>query len=44
MAGVARLIVYSTDLKPIHTLVLDRDVTRIGRNDPLRGDFVELDV
>jgi hypothetical protein len=44
VAGAARLIVYSTDLKPIHTLVLDRDVTRIGRNDPLRGDFVELDV
>jgi hypothetical protein len=45
-AGAAgpRLVVYSADLEPIHTLILDRDVTRIGRNDPIRGDFVDLDV
>ncbi len=43
-AGAARLVVYSADRQPIHTLVLDRDVTRVGRNDPVRGDFVELDV
>jgi hypothetical protein len=43
-AGVARLIVYSAELQPIHTLPLDRDVTRIGRDDPVRGDFVDLDV
>jgi hypothetical protein len=24
--------------------VLDRDVTRIGRDDPVRGDFVDLDI
>src|SRR5262249_27233443 len=42
--GVARLVVYSAELQPIHTLALDRDVTRIGRNDPVRGDFVDLDV
>jgi hypothetical protein len=39
-----RLVVYSADKQPIHTLLLDRDVTRIGRNDPIRGDFVDLDV
>lgn len=39
-----RLVVYDDDLEPIHTLPLDRDVTRIGRNDPVRGDFVELDI
>ena len=43
MAG-PRLVVYSADREPIHTLLLDRDVTRIGRTDPVRGDFVELDV
>jgi hypothetical protein len=43
-AGVPRLVVYSADRQPIHTLVLDRDVTRIGRNDPIRGDFVDLDI
>jgi hypothetical protein len=43
-AGVARLVVYSAERQPIHTLLLDRDVTRIGRTDPIRGDFVELDV
>jgi hypothetical protein len=42
--GGPRLVVYSAQRQPIHTLVLDRDVTRIGRNDPVHGDFVELDV
>jgi hypothetical protein len=39
-----RLVLYSSDLEPVYTLALDRDVTRIGRNDPIRGDFVDLDV
>jgi hypothetical protein len=39
-----RLVIYSAQREPIHTLSLDRDVTRIGRTDPVRGDFVELDV
>ena len=38
--GLATVI----DTWSIHTLSLDRDVTRIGRNDPVRGDFVDLDV
>ena len=42
--GVARLVIYSSDRQPIHSFVLDRDVIRVGRNDPVRGDFVELDV
>ena len=42
--GVARLVVYSANRQPIHTMLLDRDVTRIGRNDPVRGDFVDLDL
>jgi hypothetical protein len=42
--GGPRLVVYSAERQPIHTLLLDRDVTRIGRDDPIRGDFVELDV
>jgi hypothetical protein len=42
--GVARLVVYSAERQPIHSFVLDRDVTRVGRDDPVRGDFVELDV
>jgi hypothetical protein len=44
LAGVPRLVVYSSDRKPVHTLVLDRDVTRIGRTDAVRGDFVDLDL
>jgi hypothetical protein len=39
-----RLVVYSADRQPIHTVILDRDVTRIGRTDAVRGDFVDLDV
>ena len=43
-AGVARLVIYSADRRPIHTFALDRDVTRVGRDDAVRGDFVDLDV
>ena len=39
-----RLVVYSADRQPIHTLALDRDVIRLGRTDAVRGDFVDLDV
>jgi hypothetical protein len=42
--GVARLVIYSAQRQPIHSFVLDRDVIRVGRDDPVRGDFVELDV
>jgi hypothetical protein len=42
--GVARLVIYSADRQPINTFALDRDVTRVGRDDAVRGDFVDLDV
>lgn len=42
--GPAALEVYSADKKLLHTLPLDRDVTRIGRTDAVRGEFVDLDV
>jgi hypothetical protein len=44
LAGVARLVIYSAERQPIHTFALDRDVTRVGRDDAVRGDFVDLDV
>jgi hypothetical protein len=43
-AGTACLVVYSAERLPVYYQPLDQDVTRIGRTDAVRGDFVELDV
>jgi hypothetical protein len=38
------LVVYSEDRKPIHYCRIEKDVTMIGRSDPVRGDFPDLDL
>jgi hypothetical protein len=43
-AGTVCLVLYSADRRPLHYHPLDRDVTRIGRTDPVRGDFPDLDL
>lgn len=42
-SGSNCLVTYSIDRKPIHHFVIDKDVTIIGRNDPVRNVFVDLD-
>jgi hypothetical protein len=44
IAGTACLVVYSAERKPLHYHPLDKDVTIIGRTDPVRGDFPDLDL
>lgn len=43
-AGTLCLVVYSSDRKPMLYLPIDKDVTLIGRSDPVRGDFPDLDL
>jgi hypothetical protein len=43
-AGTVCLVLYSADRAPLHYHPLDRDVTRIGRTDAVRGDFPDLDL
>lgn len=43
-AGTVCLVVYSADRKPIRYHALTSDVTLIGRADPVRGDFPDLDL
>jgi hypothetical protein len=42
--GTACLVVYSAERKPLHYHSLNADVTLIGRSDPVRGDFPDLDI
>ncbi|MEJ7591769.1 MAG: FHA domain-containing protein [Planctomycetaceae bacterium] len=42
-SGSKCLVTYSVDRLPIHHFVIDKDVTVIGRNDPIRNIFVDLD-
>ena len=41
--GTVCLVVYS-EREPIHYCTIDKDVTIIGRGDPVRGDFPDLDL
>lgn len=43
-AGTDCLVVYSEQKTPIHYCPVDKDVTVIGRSDPVRGDFPDLDL
>jgi hypothetical protein len=43
-AGTDCIVVYSEQKKPIHYCAIDKDVTIIGRSDPVRGDFPDLDL
>src|SRR5262245_66475910 len=43
-AGTACLVVYSADRQPLCHFALDRDVTLIGRTDPMAGTFADLDL
>ncbi|MES2790570.1 MAG: FHA domain-containing protein [Planctomycetota bacterium] len=43
-AGTACLVVYSEQKEPIHYCAINKDVTIIGRGDPVRGDFPDLDL
>ena len=43
-AGTVCLVVYSADRQPVLYYPLDKDVTLIGRSDPVRGDFPDLDL
>lgn len=43
-AGTVCLVVYSADRQPVLYHPLDKDVTLIGRSDPVRGDFPDLDL
>ena len=42
--GTICLVVYSEQREPIHYHPLEKDVTIIGRKDPVRGDFPDLDL
>jgi hypothetical protein len=44
LAGTDCLVVYSEQKEPIHYCAIDKDVTVIGRSDPVRGDFPDLDL
>lgn len=44
VAGTACLVVYSEQKEPIHYCAINKDVTIIGRGDPVRGDFPDLDL
>jgi hypothetical protein len=43
-AGTDCLVVYSGQKKPIHYCAIDKDVIIVGRSDPVRGDFPDLDL
>jgi len=43
-AGSPCLVVYSKDRQPLCYHVLNKDVVMIGRSDPVRGDFPDLDL
>lgn len=43
-AGTVCLVVYSEAKEPIHYCTINKDVTIIGRSDPVRGDFPDLDL
>lgn len=43
-AGTICLVVYSAEKKPIRYHALLADVTLIGRADPIRGDFPDIDL
>jgi hypothetical protein len=43
-AGTVCLVVYSEQKEPIHYCPIAKDVTIIGRSDPVRGDFPDLDL
>jgi hypothetical protein len=42
--GTVCLVVYSETKQPLHYHEIGSDVTIIGRSDPLRGDFPDLDL
>ncbi len=42
-SGSKCLVTYSADRLPLHYFVIDKDVIVIGRNDPIRNIFVDLD-
>ncbi|MDB5387827.1 MAG: hypothetical protein JWM11_3473 [Planctomycetaceae bacterium] len=42
--GTVCLVVYSEQKEPIHYCVIAKDVTLVGRSDPVRGDFPDLDL
>jgi len=42
--GTVCLVVYSEQKLPIHYCSITKDVTMIGRSDPVRGDFPDLDL
>jgi hypothetical protein len=42
-SGSKCLVTYSADRLPVHYFVIDKDVIVIGRNDPIRNIFVDLD-
>lgn len=42
--GTVCLVVYSDQKEPIHYCPINKDVTIIGRADPIRGDFPEVDL
>jgi hypothetical protein len=43
-AGTVCLVVYSEQKEPLHYCPIVKDVTIIGRSDPVRGDFPDLDL
>jgi hypothetical protein len=43
-AGPRYLVLYGADKKPIHSFPVVKDVTLIGRLDPLRGNFPDIDL
>ncbi len=43
-SGTVCLVVYSADKQPVYYHTLDGDVTMVGRCDPVRGDFPDLDL
>lgn len=43
-SGTICLVVYSADKQPLHYHTLEGDVTMVGRCDPVRGDFPDLDL
>jgi hypothetical protein len=42
--GKRCLVLYGADKKPIHAFPLGKDVILIGRRDPMRGNFPDIDV
>lgn len=42
--GASCIVLYSEMREPVHYHVLDADATLIGRSDPIRGDFPDIDI